>query len=719
MPQNRRLLRSFTIRYMVALGLIAVSATGAFFILSDVISRQRDEAAIVNIAGRQRMLSQKIAFLSAQLASSPDRFVRESLSVEILAAADLMEASHRALLYGDPSMGIHATTSPAIQWLYDDPPLSVSWRVENYINSARVIATVGIDTNLNSPAYREIVVTAAEVLDVLDQVVLQYQQEGEAKVGKLAFLEQTAWLATLLVLAIEAAFIFRPMMRSIRDSIEEEEARRAAAEELARAGEQRNATLLDTIADAVVTTDADGAIRDFSRAAEAMFGYGRDEVLGRNIEILMAQSHRGADGGFIERYLAGGQAVGMREDGSQFPIELAFGRWETPDGLRFTGVLRDVTERQKAEEAIRQAQKMEVVGQLSGGIAHDFNNLLGIISGNMEILESLLRDHPAALSRIATAQRAVDRGADLTRKLLAFARQKARNAQTINVNDLVLASKDFLDRLRVDRVEVVLELDPRVRMVQADPGDFQDCILNLALNARDAMMPAGGTLTIATSTMDDYVAITVSDNGGGIPEVLRQRIFEPFFTTKEAGKGTGLGLSMVYGFAQRSGGDVSVESALGHGTAFTLRLPIQAPVGEDRPPDPPAQALKGGNETILIVDDEADLREIARSYLAGLGYGCFTAASGAEALRVLARERGIRLLITDVVMPGAFDGWSLVHQAATMRPDLKVIVTSGIPRRKDRKETLDVDVSILAKPYRQGDLAGLVRKVLDETALPA
>lgn len=577
MPQRHHLPRSLTARYVVALALNALLATVAFFVLDDVISRQRDEAAIVNVAGRQRMLSQKIGFLAARLISAPaaeTREMRERLRRDILAAADLMEASHRILVYGDPTVGAGAATSPAVRQFYDLPPHSVSRRVAAHVEAARVVASTGSDAVQKRRAYHVIVASTPEFLVALDDVVSQYETESQAMVGLLARLEAAAWLATLAVLGLEAAFIFRPMMRTIQRSITAEESRRAAAEDQARGGERRNATLLDTIADAVVTTDSAGAVQDLSRAAEALFAYRREDVLGKPVEILVPDTFRAlapSPAGRPPRQAL--ETIGRRSDGSCFPVELALGRWESCGNVQFTAVIRDITERRKAEAAIRQAQKMEVVGQLAGGVAHDFNNLLGIVSGNLTILAALAESHPLAAERIVIAQRAASRGADLTQKLLMFACRKPGRPEPANVNELIATSRDFLDRLDADHVIVVLELAARLPPVLIDAGDFSDCLLNIALNARDAM-PDGGRLTITTRSEEEAVLVSVTDTGIGIPAEVLPHVFEPFFTTKDVGKGTGLGLSMVYAFAKRSGGSVAVASVQGEGTSVTLRLPI-------------------------------------------------------------------------------------------------------------------------------------------------
>ena len=393
------------------------------------------------------------------------------------------------------------------------------------------------------------------------------------------------------------------------------------------------------------------------------------------------------------------------------------------------GIYEDITERRHTEEALRRSQKMEAIGQLSGGIAHDFNNQLGVVIGYLDFLRNRHRDDERQQQWVETASRATLRCMDLTRQLLAFSRRQARETRIIDINAAVRELEDMVARSLTPEVEVRYHLAEDLWQTEIDPGEFQDAMLNLVINARDAM-PHGGTLSIETANLridaessdgspeleaGDYVQLRITDTGGGMDGETLGRIFEPFFTTKPEGKGTGLGLAMVYGFARRYGGSVSANSEQGRGTCFCLYLPRAgraAPV--PRPDDTNADVLPGGSEAILVVDDEVDLLRLAETYLLDLGYRVHTAENAAQAVEVLEGDTHLDLLFTDVVMPGGMNGYELARSCAELRPGLPVLLTSGFTSRARPAEADEQPgVAMLNKPYRKEDLARRVREALD------
>jgi two-component system cell cycle sensor histidine kinase/response regulator CckA len=395
---------------------------------------------------------------------------------------------------------------------------------------------------------------------------------------------------------------------------------------------------------------------------------------------------------------------------------------------RLVIVNRDITERKHLEEQFRQAQKMEAVGRLSGGVAHDFNNLLGVIIGYGEILqESVTITDPFRVS-LDEILKASHRAASLTRQLLAFSRQQMLDPKVLDLNAVVRDMEKMLQRLIGEDVELKTELDPAVARIKADAGQIEQVVLNLAVNARDAM-PRGGKLLLVTSNfhMDedfvrrypypvavgDYLLLTVSDTGIGMNAATRLRVFEPFFTTKEKGKGTGLGLSMVYGVVKQSGGYIDVASELGEGTTFKIYLPrVQGAILPQVQGELPA--TPHGTGVILLVEDEPSLRTLARHQLESCGYSVFEAGSGADALEVAGRYTGtIHLLLTDVVMPG-MNGRSLAEELLRQRPQMSVIYMSGYTGQVVGADgVLDEGSCFLAKPFTREALARKVREALD------
>jgi PAS domain S-box-containing protein len=524
----------------------------------------------------------------------------------------------------------------------------------------------------------------------------------------------------------------------VETNIDVSDLRAIQADLVAREAHLRS--ILDTVPEAMVVIDDVGTITSFSAAAERLFGYRTGEVLGRNVSSLMPQPDRGAHDGYISRYLTTGErriigygrvVTGQKKDGSQFPMELAIGEARVEGSRIFTGFIRDLTSRHRIEEELRQAHKMEAVGQLTGGIAHDFNNLLTVISGNLEMIERRLTD-PKLQVLLSEAQGAADDGAKLTGQLLAFGRRQPLNPKLADVGQLVSRFSDLLRRALGEAVELRTIVSGSPGLALIDASQLQNALLNLALNARDAM-PRGGRLTVEISPTKldanyagmhpgvrtgNYVLISVTDTGDGMPAEVRQRAFEPFFTTKSVGAGTGLGLSMVYGFTKQSGGHVQLYSEVGQGTSVRLFLPVASvvqPGVPDAGADAPAtkNSLPLGSETILVVEDDVRVRRVAVARLEDTGYRVLEADTAAQALDMLAERADIDLLFTDIVMPGGMSGDELAREARLIRPGIKIILTSGFAEPSVAVRELAAAASWLKKPYTARELALRLRELLD------
>jgi signal transduction histidine kinase/ActR/RegA family two-component response regulator len=396
-------------------------------------------------------------------------------------------------------------------------------------------------------------------------------------------------------------------------------------------------------------------------------------------------------------------------------------------------LIAETAERQKAEAHFHQAQKMEALGQLTGGMAHDFNNHLGIIIGNLDVLGDQATLAPDQKELIGEALAAALSGAELTRRLLAFARRQPLRPERIDANQLVGDITKLLRRTLGERIEIRLLLDATIPPALADPAQLQTAIANLANNARDAM-PEGGRLTITTGVrhLDEdyaaehaevspggYVMIEVCDTGSGMPPETLARVFEPFFTTKDPGKGTGLGLAMVFGFLKQSGGHINAYSELGHGTTFRLYLRPDETVIEVAQPIGASEPDRGDGERILVVEDNPQLRRVLVRQLGELGYRVSETENADDALDALDGGADFDLLLTDVVMPGKLDGIALAHAFVERRPDGKVILTSGFPGTRFDSEGFGNSLRLLGKPYRKRDLARLLRETLAEATTPA
>ena len=509
------------------------------------------------------------------------------------------------------------------------------------------------------------------------------------------------------------------------------------AQETLRESAQLARGIIDTALDAFVQVDEHGIVRGWNSQAETIFGWPREDALGRDVfELIASQPGHGPLEIELKRFLLSGREKVLRprreiqvrrRDGEEFIAELSVTALKTRDGLLFNGFIRDLTDKIATEDRIRQAAKMEAVGQLTGGIAHDFNNILTVITGTIEILADAVRDEPqlAAITRMIDG--AASRGADLTQHLLAFARKQPLEPRETDVNTLIIDTAKLMQRTLGEHVEIQSVFEDESCLAIVDPNQLATAILNLALNARDAM-PDGGKLIIETGmvvldehyakTNNDvrpgcYAMIAVSDTGTGIPAGMLDKVFNPFFTSKGPGKGTGLGLSMVYGFVKQSAGHIMIYSEEGHGTTIKMYLPpaTGASVAAE-----PGQALKveGGHETILVVEDDMLVRDYVLTQLHSLGYATLDAANATEALAIVNAGPPFDLLFTDVIMPG-FNGRQLANEILKTRPEMKVLFTSGYTENAIiHHGRLDEGVLLLAKPYRKSDMAIMIRRALED-----
>jgi PAS domain S-box-containing protein len=525
--------------------------------------------------------------------------------------------------------------------------------------------------------------------------------------------------------------------------------RRRADEQLRESQEQFRLLVQGVTDYALFMLDREGRVSSWNAGAERIKGYTRDEILGRHFSSFYMEEEREA--GIPMKGLQKAETDGrwetegwrVRKDGSRFWAHVVIDAIHNDAGelIGFAKITRDATERKNAErqleearKALFQSQKMEAVGQLTGGVAHDFNNLLTVIIGG---LDTIARSKPTDTVRIRRAlemaRHAADRASGLTARLLAFSRKQPLDPTPTDLNSLVRNMADLLHRTLGEQVELESVLSPRLWTVEVDQNQLESAVLNLAVNARDAM-PSGGKLTIETQNtfLDEsyaatdaevrpgqYVVICVSDTGSGMSKSTLARVFEPFFTTKESGRGTGLGLSMVYGFVKQSAGHVTIYSEEGEGTTVKLYFPRHlsseetSGEGEKKPEYPSASE----DEVVLVVEDNADVRAFSVMSLSELGYRVLQAVDAEAALSILRSDQRVDLLFTDVVLPGR-SGKVLADESAIARPGLKVLFTTGYSRNAIvHHGRLDAGVRLLQKPFTFDQLASRVREVLDEPKL--
>ena len=513
---------------------------------------------------------------------------------------------------------------------------------------------------------------------------------------------------------------------------------RKRAEEALLESERMAHGIIDTALDALVQMDEAGIIVEWNPQAENILGWSRAEAVGQALaSLIVPPAHREQHKAGLSRFLQTGESAilgkrfeieALRRDGKQIEVELTVTALRRRHGYMFNGFIRDVTQRIKLEQQLRQSQKMEAVGQLTGGIAHDFNNLLTVILGNLELLDRKLTDD-AARSLSSETRDAAEMGARLTDRLLTIARQQRLETRRINLNDFILNLSEFLRRTIGPTIGLSTSLSNSLWPTMADPGQIESAVLNLAINARDAM-PKGGKLAIQTMnvTLDaeavanipglaqgDYVVLSVSDTGLGMTAEVRARAFEPFFTTKGMEKGSGLGLATIYGFARQSGGNVTIYSELGQGTTVKLYLP-RATEGQIEVNAAPATATEhlGRGETVLVVEDNEHVRRLTVMRLVDLGYRVLDVADANRALEALSSRPDVDMVFSDLVMPGGLSGLDLARRVKELHPKAKIVLTSGYSAALMHDEAIELlELQILRKPYRQSELARVFRAVLN------
>lgn len=576
---------------------------------------------------------------------------------------------------------------------------------------------------------------AAAVMDEQDSKVLEYRQPMEFNT-KWKGKNGDQYFTTLRFPMLDDKGEVIGIGGIANDITDQIQARKALRE-----SETQFRTLLETAPVAVILANTKGRISLVNRRAEDLFGFARRELLSRKLTDLLPEIDlsifdnmdlKTSDDSAHQQVMA---LYAHDQLGNAKPVEVSLSATASEAGIAVTCLVQDVSDRAQLEAQLRQSQKMEAIGKLTGGMAHDFNNLLGVIIGNLDLAARKLDLDSPSYKRLETARKAAERGAELTKRMLAVARRQTLQPKATDINSMIVELTEILPRTLGPDIEMGYDLTEGLPPVLVDHSGLENVLINLALNSRDAM-PRGGKFYITThewhlSADDsltihddmkpgDYIHVAVTDNGEGMSHETLSRAFEPFFTTKERGKGTGLGLAMIYGFAKQSGGNVRMYSEPGVGTTIDLFLPVakDAVIKSAEPQEKEIPTIRVGNmETVLVVDDEYELLEVAVTYVEEMGFKVLAATNGEQALRTLAKNPEIALLLTDIVMPGGINGVELAAAVRKTNPYVKVLYTSGFPEGVIAdKSGVKLDAPLVPKPYTR-DM--LVRAISNAFAIAA
>ena len=711
------------LRYILAVG-CGVVLTSAIIDAAEMLAQhvmwlggERPPLSVITVAGIMAVTGLVLAWRSNQRGSAVNATARRQG-----AAVESARRELERLVTGLPVAVYQGNLAPNGQF------------TRHYLTSSIVRVTGWTAEQIPTyPTYLALI--PSEDRQMVEAHYGQTARDGEATTdyrlrrpdGSLGWFRQQTRVATLTADGVD-------LIGTLSDITKKHE----LAEQVA-SNEARFRGFLVSSPDALIITDRTGTIVMASQLVETVFGYKPAEIIGQRHGILVPTTQRVAHAGHLRdffdapevRDMGAGQALmGQRKDGSEFPIEVRLSPYRGPDGLFVIAAVRDITQRLRGQDQLRQAQKMEAVGELTGGVAHDFNNLLTTILGNAELLGLDARGTDAETTALITAiRRAGERAALLTRQLLAFSRKQSLHPEVIDLNVLIVGMMDMLRQTLGGGILVKVAPASGLWSSLVDGNQFENAILNVAINARDAM-PNGGRLLIETSNtiLDDddvaanadlssgpFVLITVSDNGEGMTDEILRRVFEPFYTTKPIGQGTGLGLSQVYGFVNQSDGHLTISSHVGLGSSVKIYLPRHFPDGKQGVISGPIpnESRVHGTETVLVVEDDASVRDFTHKALTRLGYHVHAVDSAAAALMVIAREPLITLLFTDIGLPVG-NGRQLAADALLRLPGLRVLFTTGYAQRATAHDgSLGSNQDILAKPFTIDILARTVRGILD------
>ncbi len=720
----KRIYHRITLRYLCGLLLFGMLVAGKQFVAMQIVDSEKHDAQLINLSGKQRALAQQISFVALELHHKEPAsrlvelqgFKKDAILLNSL--IEEMARGHNILTIGDKDVGIEPPKDARLTTIYYSDDYALDTNVRSFLASAREVSAAYASADNIDPLVEKLIAKGGQLIWPLDEIVFVYEEVAKEKIELLRQINTLHVVGFVLLLLFEVAFIFRPLAKRVRATMEEVLAEKQKVRE-ALDQQYKIASFAEVAPDPIIRVSAEGRILYANATASPI-------IRAIHSGALDVEREAGMSYGLLAVIQEQALFAAYVDGKSYSCVAVPYG-----DGEFVNLYFRDITELKATEERALKLQRMEAIGQLTGGVAHDFNNLLMVINGSLQMAHRQLSQDDInvekAKSMIETACGAADRSAKMTKSLLAFSRRQTLAPEALAPNDVIEEFMPLLSNAAGGGTLVTFDrMDGSDLLSSLDRGLFESALLNLVINARDAM-PKGGNIHIETKAFtlsvtlarkyDDvapgnYLMVSITDDGTGIPKDVQDRVFEPFFTTKEVGQGSGLGLSMIWGFLKQSGGYLTIYSEEGIGTTVRMFLPVtnRAFLPEETPSPLLSPAMVGNsNLLVLVIEDDPRIAETVEDQLTSLGHGVIRVTSAEDAMDVLEYKKDIRVVLSDVVLPGGMTGPQLAARMAQKFKHIPVILTTGFA---GQSVAVVRGHQVLTKPFSKEELSHALNAVL-------